>query len=158
MDRDAIAASIRNARANGFPVYSAQTLQAPPPAGAFGAGTFGAGTFGAFLPPAALLGSAEAGSTGSSGVATEAEHACLPLPPALCGGFDVVVANILAAPLIKLAPTIASLAAAPGTALALSGVLRGQEATVVEAYAPFFPDIAVAREMGDWVLLTGTRR
>ena len=153
MDRDAIAASIRNARANGFPVYSAQTLQAPPPAGAFGAGAFGA-----FLPPAALLGSAEAGSTGSSGVATEAEHACLPLPPALCGGFDVVVANILAAPLIKLAPTIASLAAAPGTALALSGVLRGQEATVVEAYAPFFPDMVVAREMGDWVLLTGTRR
>jgi ribosomal protein L11 methyltransferase len=68
---------------------------------------------------------------------------------------DVVVANILAGPLIRLAPRLIG-ALRPGGALALSGVLADQVETVRGAYAQ---DIALAptqlRE--DWALISGWR-
>jgi ribosomal protein L11 methyltransferase len=79
-------------------------------------------------------------------------NAALPdeLPAA---GYDIVVSNILAQPLIVLAPLLAS----RGGRIALSGVLETQAGPVVEAYAPWF-DIAVgAREEG-WALLVGAKR
>lgn len=48
-------------------------------------------------------------------------------------GFDFVVANILAGPLVRLAPRL-SRALAPGGRLVLSGLLAGQEREVVAAY------------------------
>lgn len=48
-------------------------------------------------------------------------------------GFDFVVANILAGPLVRLAPQIAR-ALAPGGVLILSGLLAGQEREVRAAY------------------------
>ena len=67
---------------------------------------------------------------------------------------DLVVANILANPLIVLAPLIASNCR---HALALSGVLVAQQEQVAEAYAPYFRIEVTDREDG-WVLVTGARR
>jgi ribosomal protein L11 methyltransferase len=69
------------------------------------------------------------------------------------GTFDVVVANILANPLIVLAPALAA-RVAPQGAIALSGILAAQADAVVAAYAPWFT-LAAERADEGWVLLTG---
>lgn len=71
--------------------------------------------------------------------------------------YDLCVANILALPLINLAPTIAQLVV-PSGEIGLSGVLSNQASDVVEAYSEFFDDVVVAGEEGGWVLITGKRR
>jgi ribosomal protein L11 methylase PrmA len=82
-----------------------------------------------------------------------------PLPDELNGPmYDLCAANILAAPLVDLAPTIASLVKSPGGEIGLSGVLAGQADSVVEAYSRYFEDAKVACEEGGWVLITGKRR
>src|SRR5205823_6794022 len=70
--------------------------------------------------------------------------------------YDLVVANILARPLIELAPRLAG-HAEPGAAIALSGLLASQADEVVSAYATMFDMGVTAREDG-WVLLSGVRR
>jgi ribosomal protein L11 methyltransferase len=69
--------------------------------------------------------------------------------------YDIVVANILAQPLMVLAPLLAS-RTAPGGAIALSGILQSQAAEVAAAYAEHF-DIAEQMEEG-WTALEGRRR
>jgi ribosomal protein L11 methyltransferase len=49
------------------------------------------------------------------------------------GSFDLAFANILARPLVRLAPAIAR-AVKPGGTVILSGLLRGQQRTVLAAY------------------------
>lgn len=71
--------------------------------------------------------------------------------------YDLLVANILAGPLVGLAPTIASLVKSGGE-IGLSGILATQGENVVQAYAEFFDDVQVAAEEGGWVLVTGRRR
>ena len=71
-------------------------------------------------------------------------------------GYDVVMANILAEPLLELAAPIAHATRAGGQ-LVLSGLLASQAATVAAAYAPWF-DIEPARIQGDWAALAGRRR
>ncbi|MBS1212890.1 MAG: prmA [Proteobacteria bacterium] len=69
---------------------------------------------------------------------------------------DVVVANILANPLIELADELAGRVRRGGL-IALSGILREQADAVALAYAPFFIlDPPVFQE--DWTRLTGIRR
>ena len=68
----------------------------------------------------------------------------------------ITVANILANPLRVLAPLIASRTRAGG-AIALSGILEEQAASVASAYAPWATLTVAARDTG-WVLLTGERR
>jgi ribosomal protein L11 methyltransferase len=79
-------------------------------------------------------------------------------PPAeLEGGpAQIVVANILASPLIVLAPVLAGLTL-PRGALALSGILGSQSAEVIAAYREWF-EIGVEEQQEDWVLLSGVRR
>jgi ribosomal protein L11 methylase PrmA len=72
--------------------------------------------------------------------------------------YDLCVANILAGPLVKLAPTVASLVKSPGGEIGLSGILATQSNSVVEAYGEYFEDVKVAAEEGGWVLVTGKRR
>lgn len=67
----------------------------------------------------------------------------------------VLVANILAGPLVELAPVLASLSE-PGGQIALSGILAEQEAMIREAYAPFFALAPTARQ-DDWLLIHGRR-
>jgi ribosomal protein L11 methyltransferase len=68
---------------------------------------------------------------------------------------DVLVANILAGPLVELAPRLAELVA-PGGALALSGVLEEQAPQVAAAYNPHF-DLAPPLLRDGWVLISGRR-
>ena len=70
--------------------------------------------------------------------------------------YDVLMANILAQPLIDLAPRLCALAK-PGAALALAGILESQVEEVARAYAPAFDLRTEAAEEG-WVLLGGRRR
>ena len=66
---------------------------------------------------------------------------------------DWVVANILAGPLIDLAPNLISLMA-PGGRLLLAGLLSDQVEEVVAAYAPAV-NLRVVDQVEDWVLLAG---
>ncbi len=68
---------------------------------------------------------------------------------------QIVVANILAHPLIVLAPLIARLTARNGR-LALAGLLAEQADEVCAAYRPWFDFEAPVHEEG-WMLLSGTR-
>ena len=69
---------------------------------------------------------------------------------------DVVVANILANPLIVLAPLLMSMTRKDGR-IALSGILRDQAKEVASIYRQWF-EMRIAGEREGWVLLTGTRK
>ena len=71
------------------------------------------------------------------------------------GTAQLVVANILAGPLVTLAPTLLSLLA-PGGQLLLAGLLKDQANEVIDAYANRVPLQVAAQEDG-WVLLSGQR-
>ena len=86
------------------------------------------------------------------------ERLALCLPEALAADYrcDLLVANILAAPLIELAPVLAG-RCRPGAPMALSGILAGQAQSVRDAYAPWF-DLSPTRQRGDWVRVDGVRK
>ena len=67
---------------------------------------------------------------------------------------DVVVANILAGPLLSLAHELTQLMA-PGGRLLLTGVLEEQAAQLIEHYAPV--GLAVTDRRDGWVLLSGVK-
>jgi ribosomal protein L11 methyltransferase len=69
---------------------------------------------------------------------------------------DVLLANILAGPLVDLAPLLAARTHVGGR-IALSGLLIEQADAVTAAYRPWF-DIDLTRERDGWGLLTGCRR
>jgi ribosomal protein L11 methyltransferase len=68
----------------------------------------------------------------------------------------IVIANILARPLIVLAPLLARLTAQRGR-LALAGLLAEQAGEVRDAYRPWF-DFEAPEEDEGWALLSGVRR
>ncbi len=78
---------------------------------------------------------------------------CLPedLPE---GQYDVVVANILAGPLVTLAPAILA-HLKPGGRLALSGILGEQESMITAAYTASLTDLQITLKE-DWLRLNGT--
>lgn len=118
---------------------------------AIGAALLGAGdVLGTDIDPQAVVASRD--NAARNGVVARFE-----LPDALPGQrYDLVVANILANPLILLAPVLAR-ATKPGGRIALSGILAAQADGVIAAYAPWF-NIARWREAEGWVLLAGARR
>jgi ribosomal protein L11 methyltransferase len=69
---------------------------------------------------------------------------------------DVLVANILAGPLVSLAPRLASLVK-PGGLLALSGILAEQTDEILQAYRDDFELDPVANQEG-WIRVSGRRR
>ncbi|ODT62883.1 MAG: ribosomal protein L11 methyltransferase [Nitrosomonadales bacterium SCN 54-20] len=72
------------------------------------------------------------------------------------GWADVVVANILANPLIMLAPILTHATRLEGH-IALSGILAEQAEEVMQAYRQSF-DMHIALNREGWVLLAGTRK
>jgi len=72
--------------------------------------------------------------------------------------YDLVVANILANPIMLLAPTLVH-HLAPGGSLLLSGILARQAADVLAAFAAADPrlPLAVAGEDEGWVVIAGRR-
>jgi ribosomal protein L11 methyltransferase len=85
-----------------------------------------------------------------------AERLHVGLPAQLPGTADIVLANILAEPLMELAATFAALLPPHGR-LVLSGILQNQAAAVASRYAAWF-DIASEAVRDDWVRLNGVRR
>jgi len=77
------------------------------------------------------------------------------LPETAHGGFDVVLANILARPLELLAPLLTGHLNAGGR-LVLSGILERQAPTLAAAYAPLLA-IDVLERLDGWVLMGGRR-
>ena len=75
---------------------------------------------------------------------------------ALPSGADVLLANILAAPLCLLAPRFAALLR-PGGQVVLAGLMSHEAAEVTAAYAPCF-DVVRFGERDGWACLTGRRR
>ncbi|MBW4046788.1 MAG: 50S ribosomal protein L11 methyltransferase [Proteobacteria bacterium] len=67
--------------------------------------------------------------------------------------FDLVLANILAAPLRLLAPMLAG-CAKPGGRLVLSGILSRQASELIAVYAPF-AHLQIYGEQDGWVCLAG---
>ena len=72
-----------------------------------------------------------------------------------CTGADIVLANILASPLIQLAPLLLGSIRPPGL-LALSGILKEQTDEVITAYRDGLNGISV-KSREEWVLLQGQR-
>lgn len=72
------------------------------------------------------------------------------------GPYHVVVANILAGPLMQAAATLAA-HQAPGGRLALAGILAEQADDVIAAYEPWYA-LAAGAEREGWVRLDGARR
>ncbi|MBT8136283.1 MAG: 50S ribosomal protein L11 methyltransferase [Gammaproteobacteria bacterium] len=68
---------------------------------------------------------------------------------------DIVMANILAGPLIGLVPVLAGMLR-PGGAVVLSGILDDQAEQVWQAYAPWFENEQCSIRAG-WARLSGTR-
>ena len=69
---------------------------------------------------------------------------------------DIVIANILAGPLVSLAPLLAS-RTNPGGLLCLSGIIESQANEVMESYRPWFDfDPPACNEQ--WVRLTAIKR
>lgn len=71
--------------------------------------------------------------------------------------YDLVVANILAGPLVELAPAIAG-STAPGGRLVLAGLLAIQAEAVAAAYRRQGFTLAFAVERGDWPTLVMRKR
>ena len=105
--------------------------------------------------PQALLASRD--NAARNGLPPEALPVALPEDPEVdnwTGTADVVVANILAGPLIQLADTLVGLLR-PGGSLLLSGLLESQAAEVCERYAPRVTLEIQGCDEG-WVCLGGT--
>lgn len=75
--------------------------------------------------------------------------------PLAADGYDLVLANILARPLIELAPMLAA-AIRPGGRIVLAGLLERQADEVRAAYAPWFAFDEDGRRDG-WNRVSGTR-
>ncbi|WP_353227072.1 50S ribosomal protein L11 methyltransferase [Novosphingobium sp.] len=71
--------------------------------------------------------------------------------------YDLLIANILAGPLVELAPAFAS-AVTPGGHVLLSGLLTTQEPAVRAAYARAGLRLAARMTRGDWSILWLRRR
>jgi ribosomal protein L11 methyltransferase len=109
------------------------------------------------IDPQALLASAQNAERNGVRLAlrlasdTDADsHATPDLQPA-----DLVLANILAGPLIGLAPRLAGLVC-PGGRIVLAGLLAEQAGAVTAAYRPWF-HIAPSATCDGWTLISGRR-
>ncbi len=69
---------------------------------------------------------------------------------------DVMLANILAGPLVELAPRL-SRSLGPGGRLVLSGILEAQAEEVKSAYREAFSDLRI-KVLDGWVLITGKKQ
>jgi ribosomal protein L11 methyltransferase len=81
---------------------------------------------------------------------------CRGVEPPLQVQCDTLLANILAGPLIDLAPRFAEIVR-PGGNIVLSGILAEQANAVRQAYETWFA-LQLQRQQEDWVLLNATRK
>ncbi|THD34548.1 MAG: methyltransferase domain-containing protein [Sphingomonas sp.] len=67
--------------------------------------------------------------------------------------YDLVIANVLAGPLVSMAPELAAIAT-PDATILLAGLLETQRKQVVDAYAACGCTLTDAEVRGDWTILT----
>ncbi len=104
------------------------------------------------IDPQALIATRE--NAARNGVA---ERLTVALPSEATGRTtDILLANILAEPLLELAPIFAERVATGGRVV-LSGILQSQATPVASRYAAWF-DMRPATVRDDWALLDGIRR
>jgi ribosomal protein L11 methyltransferase len=116
------------------------------------AARLGAGEVHAFdIDPQALT--ATAANAAANGMGSLQVHTSWRTLPA---GADVLLANILAAPLRSLVRRFAALVR-PGGQLVLAGLMAHEEAEVTGAYATCF-DVRRCGARDDWIVLAGPRR
>jgi len=102
------------------------------------------------LDPQALLATRENAIRNGVSASIDVQGIEVPLRPAYC-----VMANILAGPLVELAPTLTS-ACEPAGHLLLSGLLKTQAYAVKAAYASGFDKVQVV-ERDDWCCIFARR-
>jgi ribosomal protein L11 methyltransferase len=112
-----------------------------------------AGALGVDIDPQALQ--ATRTNADRNGIGPDRLPTALPDIPPPAASFDLVLANILAGPLVELAPVLAR-SARPGARLLLAGLLDWQAETVMAAYRHDFR-LHIVDRRGDWVLLEGRR-
>jgi ribosomal protein L11 methyltransferase len=66
--------------------------------------------------------------------------------------YDLIIANVLAGPLVSMAPELAAIAT-PGATIVLAGLLETQRDQVVEAYAACGCTLLQTDRRGDWTIL-----
>jgi ribosomal protein L11 methyltransferase len=101
------------------------------------------------IDPQALLATSENAARNS----LESRLTVMPAGELVAGEWDVVLANILAGPLVQLAPVLAR-HARPGGAIVLAGMLEDQAEGVAQAYRPWFHMRMFAKRDG-WAVLEG---
>lgn len=106
------------------------------------------------IDPQALLASAD--NAARNGVAARLRSVMPDQLDAPSADYDVVLANILAGPLVSLAPLLAQHVKAGGW-IVLAGLLQRQADEVRSAYAPWF-EFDPAGEREGWIRLNGRRR
>jgi ribosomal protein L11 methylase PrmA len=79
------------------------------------------------------------------------------LPLSRINSYNVVIANILAQPLVSLSKVLSLLCQKQVGRIALSGLMEDQVDAVLKAYDPYFTDMSIVRKSRGWVLLEGTR-
>ncbi|MBV9316837.1 MAG: 50S ribosomal protein L11 methyltransferase, partial [Gammaproteobacteria bacterium] len=104
------------------------------------------------IDPQALIATHDNAHANGLGTRISVHASAATLPPAT----DLLLANILAAPLCALAASFASLVRAGGQ-LVLSGLMQHQAMEVTAAYAAWF-DVAGYAERDGWVCLAARRR
>jgi ribosomal protein L11 methyltransferase len=87
----------------------------------------------------------------ANGLADQVECSTTPLE-SMTGTFDVILANILAEELVRLAPSLAD-RLAPGGSLVLSGILAEKEGLVRTGFAPLPLKYVATLQAGEWVAL-----
>ena len=68
---------------------------------------------------------------------------------------DMFLANILSGPLVELAEKFSALVK-PGGYICLSGILAEQKKDILDAYQPWFDNLAL-KQSGDWLRISGKR-
>jgi len=66
--------------------------------------------------------------------------------------YDLIIANVLAGPLVSMAPELAAIAT-PGATIVLAGLLETQRDQVVESYAACGCTLLQTDRRGDWTIL-----
>jgi ribosomal protein L11 methyltransferase len=87
----------------------------------------------------------------ANGLAEQVELGTTPLE-SLNGSFDIILANILAEELVRLAPHLTE-RLAPGGTVVLSGILAEKEQLVRSGFAPYPLDYRETLHEGEWVAL-----
>jgi ribosomal protein L11 methyltransferase len=105
------------------------------------------------IDPAAIVVTEEnAAANGVTGLRLVVADGALSDEIAADAPYDLLIANILAGPLISMAPEVAAIAA-PGAAIVLAGLLDTQRDDVVAAFAACGCVLEAVDRRGDWTIL-----